>query len=213
MRRTLWDPSLPTVQRLRASLSLAAPLVLAGCLFTAEDTTVVVDGLVYDETLGRPAEGLSVVMVQDVAGWFIDPHEVVAQAETDADGRYHLAYDPGQDNVNVEVYVNLLPMDAALLSPWYGLRSGDRVSRVTPVYRFATLVVRAETNGTPPDGTETYIEAPGRGGRNGPVTTESARANAFNRVRLVVDRESTRTERVDSVYCPLGVVTEYVFRY
>ncbi len=196
--------------------ALMAASLLGGC-DAEEDYAVAVEGYVHDETLDRPADGVRVVMARHPAGWFIEPDEVVAEAETDAAGRYRLDHDPLWGSEDYRVEVNFFPFNPDSSSPdlsadRYYVRSGDRVSQVSALYRFATLTVRAETDGPPPVGVTYSINAGNRGGRDGPVTT-SVRANAFAQVRLVVDRDGERTVTADSVYCPLGVVTEYVFRY
>ena len=200
-----------------SSFALAVLLLLAGCLSAEEDHAVAVDGFVYDETLGQPAAGVRPVMVRDPAGWFIEPFEVVAEAETDAAGRYRLDHDPVGGPEDYRVEVNFFPFTPDASSPGlsadrYYVRSGGRVSQVSALYRYATLTVRAETGGPPPAGVTYSINAGNRGRRDGPVTT-SVRANAVAQVRLVVDRGGDRTVTTDSGYCPSGVVTEYVFRY
>lgn len=201
---------------LRLSCALGAALLFAGCDGADADHSVTIDGLVYDETLNQPVEGVAVVMAPQI-GWFIEPDEIVAQAVTDADGRYRLEYEPGRGPEDYRVQVNYLPFDSLLAGrelsggEFYVRRTG-RVTQTTRLYRYATLHVRAETEAPPSPNVSYYLEAPGRGSRDRPLTT-SVRANAFSQVRLVVSRDGAQSERVDSVYCPLGTATEYVFRY
>ncbi len=198
--------------------AFAGVLFLAGCDGAEEDYTVAIDGLVYDETLGQPLEGIPVVMAAYPFGWFIEEDEAIAQAETDADGRYRLDVNPGRAGAEYRVQINAFPAnpgrDTLILSrDTYTVWPGDRVSRTSNLYRFATLEVRAETDEPPSDDVNYYLTVVRRGSRNRPITNPGARANAYNRVKLVVDRGGVRTETADSVYCPLGAVTEYVFRY
>ena len=195
---------------------LGAAFIWAGCDGTGDDYSVTVDGLVYDETLNRPAEGVTVVMAPP-SGWFIEPYEIVAQDVTDADGRYQLEYDPGWGPEDYRVQVNFFPFDSLLAVPGlsaggFYVRQTGHVTQTTRLYRYATLRVRAETDAPPSPSVSYSLEAPGRGRRDGPITT-SVRANAFSEVRIVVTRDGVRSEMADSVYCPLGLTTEYVFRY
>ncbi len=201
---------------LRLLCVLGAALVWGGCDGTGDDYSVTVDGLVYDETLNRPAEGVTVVMAPP-SGWFIEADEIVAQAVTDANGRYRLEYDPVWGPEDYRVQVNYLPFDSLLAGPElsggeFYVRTTGRVTQTTRLYRYATLHVRAETAAPPSPGVSYYLEAAQAGRRDGPITTP-VRANAFSQVRIVVTRDGARSEMADSVYCPLGATTEYVFRY
>ena len=96
---------------------LGVALIWAGCDSTDDDGSVTVEGLVYDETLDRPAEGVRVVMAHP-RGWFISPEDIVAEAETDATGRYRLEYDPGSRLRDYyRVRVNYIPLDSVLFGP------------------------------------------------------------------------------------------------
>ena len=202
-----------TCPRLLCVLGIA--LVWAGCDAT-DDYSVTVDGVVYDETLNQPAEGVRVVMAPQI-GWFIEPFEIVAQAVTDADGRYRLEYDPVWGPEDYRVQVNYLPFDPLAAGPElsgdeFYVRTTGHVTQATRLFRYATLHVRAETDAPPSSSVSYYLEAPGRTSRDGSITT-SVRANVFSHVRLVVTRNGVQSEMADSVYCPLGTATEYVFRY
>ena len=88
---------------LRFLCVVGAALIWAGCDGTGDDYSVTVDGLVYDETLGQPVEGVTVVMAPP-SGWFIEPYEVVAQAVTDADGRYRFSDRGGTGQLPAGIY-------------------------------------------------------------------------------------------------------------
>lgn len=192
---------------------LLALCLLGGCdLF--RDTAVVATGTVLDASLNRPAQGVSVALTKDGGAW--GAPITVASTRTDAEGRFRLEYDPGRHGANFSLEVNTVPYDETYYTTWYGVRSGGRSDRTTSLYRNATLTVTAEPAASYPGNPDTsvYLWLPGTGGRYPPaLTTTRARGNAYNEVRVVYSRGSLTREVIDSVYCPVGVVTEHTVRY
>src|SRR5690606_2510938 len=113
----------------------------------------------------------------------------------------------------LDLQINTDPYDDTYYTARYGVGPGARSDQTTLLYRTATLTVDAETDEPLSDDDSIYLWLPGTGGRYPPITTTRARGNAYNEVRLVIARDGVTSEVVDSVYCPVGVVTEHTVRY
>ena len=186
--------------------------MVAGCDWTAANRNARTSGIVFDLSANEPAEGVSVVMkVGRGNGGFSGSYHVVASTRTDHEGRYSLSYDEGE---RVHVYVNDEPYDHRYSLPGsYGVFPGKERFEYIELYQNVGLTVHAEI--FPLLGPEdTYWLSAGRVGvKNGSVRTPYARGNQFNTVKLVVLRSGVRSERIDSVYCTLGEVSEYTISY
>jgi 5-hydroxyisourate hydrolase-like protein (transthyretin family) len=183
---------------------------LSGCDLVDGDSGIDVTGTNLNESAGAPARGLSVVLKRS-AGLGINI--VVASDRTDASGRFRLQHDPEEGRNGLRLYVNEEPYNAAYSTANYGIEAGERSDRTIGIYQNATLTVHAVTD-VPLSGDDSYyLWLPTSGARSQSVTDTRARGNAYNKVRLVVSRDGVTSEVVDSVYCPVGVVTDHTVRY
>lgn len=196
--------------RLYLAIALAF-CFLPGCDLFSEDTTIIATGTVKDESLDRPAQGVSVALKK--GGGLYSPPTTVASTRTDAEGRFRLEYDPGEYRSILDLQINADPYDDTFYTSRYSVAPGERSDETTLLYRNVTLTVDAETANPLSDEDSIYLWLPGVGGRNPPITTTRARGNAYNEVRLVLNRSGVTSEVVDSVYCPVGEVTEYTIRF
>jgi 5-hydroxyisourate hydrolase-like protein (transthyretin family) len=184
---------------------------LAGCDLFSEDTTIIATGTVIDASLNQPARGVSVALKK--GGGLYSPPTTVVSTRTDAEGRFRLEYDPGEYRSILDLQINTDLYDDTFYTSRYSVAPGERSDETTYLYRNATLIVDAETDTPLSDEDSYYLWIPGIGGRYPPITTTRARGNAYNEVRVVVEREGVTSEVVDSVYCPVGEVTEYTIQF
>lgn len=178
--------------------------MLSACDTAPESQRVVATGVVMDSTLLAPAEGVTVALIEKGGGFGASFN--VAQTRTDAHGRFRLEYEPfSAYGVHVEV------RDSAFFPTWYGVGAGE-TERTVWLHRTARLTVIPRFS-APLGPNDTYfVTLPGLPGPdNAPLTTNYAKANAFNDVAVVVRRNGVRTSVTGRVYCPVGEHTRYTF--
>ena len=194
--------------RLAAALALCA--LVAGCDVLESGTAIVAEGTVIDASLGTPAEGIGVALTRDGPG--LGPALTVTRTQTDARGRYRIAFDDGTDWGSFDVRINSGPYDETYSPTRYAVRPGGRYDETSEIHQYVTLTVRAvPTN--PSDGRSVFLWLPGTGARSRHHTTTRAQGNGDNEVRLVVGGGAGAQEIVDTVYCPVGEATELTIPY
>ena len=188
---------------------LASALALAGCsLFPSSPPVVDIAGTVVNASRDEPLAGLSLTL--RTGGWA--GGAVAAQTRTDAQGRFHLRVE-GADYLQFEV--NDEPYDMRYQGPGVeSIHDGDLQDvREVRVYENVRLTVTAETD-RPLGPDDSYmIWLPCSGGRS-PTSTFCARGNAYNDVRLVVNRSGeAQLDTTVQVYTPVGEETVFAMTY
>ena len=190
-----------------ACLLIFSLLLSSGCDLVAEDDAIEISGVVIDASRQQPLAGMGLAL--KTGGWAGG----VARAQTlsAADGSFRLRVDdPGQRRLFFRV--NSSPYDEAYHTFWEDVPAGHRSVRRVEIHQMERLTVSAETD-RPLVGDDFYmIWLPCTGGQS-PLTTHCARGNAYNEVRLVVQRNGVQHERVEQVYCPVDTETVYTIRY
>ena len=181
--------------------------------FEVEDLNIFVTGRIINESTGQPAKGINISLrIFTGSGWQGGSNHVLANARTDDNGIYHLTYRGENTGNGTYLYLNDEPYDANYSTEYFSIFNGDSYFENSLWQNTILTVHMSSQNPLEP---RTYtLWLPGVGTSVETVfTSNRAKGNFYNTVRLNYTRNGMNYEIIDSVYCPINEETDFVLKY
>lgn len=188
--------------------------IFIGCenSLEVEKSDVFVKGQVINESTGKPLERINVsLQIFTGSGWGGGSY-VAASTTTDNEGNYQLKYQGSGDNNGIYLSINNSSYNSSYSNDQFSLSNGAHYYK-TYLYQNTTLTVHLQSQN--PLEPRTYtLWLPGTGTSVDTVfSTNRAKGNFYNKVRLNYTRNGLNYEIIDSVFCPINTETEFIFDY
>lgn len=176
-----------------------------------------ISGIVINESTGAVIDNLSLILVKGIGsglGYGGGGYKTVAQAVTSSDGNFNIFYDAGDDQNSLAFYINKEPYNNLYSINLLNILPGTQIkNKVYTVYQNTTLQVTL--NSQIPLEPRTYtLQLPGIGTSvDTTLVTTRAKGNFYNIIKLNYSIDNNHFEIIDSVYCPINTITNYVLNF
>ncbi len=196
----------------RSLLMFAICCILASC--KKQDEALVggmIDGLVLNDATGLPIEGLGVQVFENCEAQLTDGNgAVVGRATTDVNGGFSIRLPdlPFSDlcaKINADEENEQYSTALFYLAPGNEYYKELRLTQYTELHVLAPLTLESYV-------TELEITIPGAQCYCSDLSTSRASGNHYNLVEWTVTKPEGTFTHVDSVYCPVGELTEFVLQ-
>jgi hypothetical protein len=171
-------------------------------------------GKIINESTGEVVPNISLILVKGIGsgfGYGGGGYKTVAQSNTNVDGNFNIYYDAGDDQNLLAFFINKEPYNDLYSLELLNITPGTRIkNKVYSVYQNTTLKVTLNSQFPLEPRTYTLL-LPGIGTSIDTVlVTTRAKGNFYNIVKLNYTIENSNFEIIDSVYCPINTITNYV---
>jgi hypothetical protein len=191
-------------------------LYLIGCdlIQPPVDGKTEISGRIINESTGKVVDNISLILVKGFGsgfGYGGGGYKTVAQTNTNVDGNFNVYYDAGDDQNLLSLYINKEPYNNLYSVELLNILPGTKIKNNNySVYQNTTLKVTI--NSQVPLEPRTYtLWLPGIGTSIDTVlVTTRAKGNFYNTIRLNYSIDNQHYEFVDSVYCPIDTVTNFI---
>lgn len=195
-------------------ISFLSVLFFACNLTDRGNDEIVISGTVMNSSVeDLPIEGLNIVVKVSGGPW---NYPVVAETKTDINGVFIIKHDLQEHNI-AHVYINDEPYNPLYSTDNFGINKGDVIEKTFALYQNTGLRVRASTNALQNDD-HFCVNIPGIGvcedeEPSSVTITHRAVGNAYNQIRFSLTRNGENETSIDSVFCPIGEITEYEIEF
>jgi len=190
---------------------------LFGCeiLTPPNDGKTAISGKIINESTGKVVDNISLILVKGIGNGSLlgsNGYKTVAQTNSDNEGNFYLSYDAGDDQnllafyINKEPYIDLYSVELLNITPGTQIKN-----KIYKVYQNTTLKVTLNSQ-IPLEPRSYSLWLPGIGTSIDTVLVSTrAKGNCYNTVKLNYTIDNINIEIIDSVYCPINTITNYVF--
>jgi hypothetical protein len=172
-----------------------------------------ISGKIIDESTGAVVDNLSLILAKGFGsglGYGGGGYKTVAHSTTDKDGNFYLFYDSNDDQNILAFYINKEPYNHLYSNSLQNISPGSKLKiQIYSVYQNTTLKVSLKFI-TQPKPNSFTLWFPGGGTNDTLGRTNRAKGNFYNFIRLNYTIDHQHYEVVDSVFCPIDSVTNFV---
>jgi|GEM_PF-5434529 len=186
-----------------------------GCdiLSPPNDGKTEISGKIINESTGKVVDNISLILVKGIGDGSLlgnNGYKIVAQTNSDNDGNFSIFYNAGNDKNLLVFYINKEPYNDLYSGQILHITPGTKIKNKNySVYQNTSLKVSLKFT-TQPEPRSFSLWFPGGGTNDTSGVTTRAKGNFYNTIRLNYSIDDKQFEVVDSVFCPIDTITNFV---